>query len=116
MLRLRILLVGLLYLGSFTGCVPASVASRPVALPNGQQGYDIRCNGTHHDVGDCMNEAARACGGPYHVVTQTGEDVGAAAMGMPAGSGTSAVMVRGIHRNLIVECGATAAGQRAGQP
>jgi|HubBroStandDraft_1064217.scaffolds.fasta_scaffold156632_1 hypothetical protein len=81
-----------------TGCV----TERPVALPNGKQGYAIRCPGAARDISDCMNEAARICAGPYQIVTANGEQVGGAVVGTGPGSG---VFVAGIHRTLIVECG-----------
>jgi hypothetical protein len=52
-----------------------------------------------------MNEAARVCVGPYQVVTQNAETTGAVAMATPVGNAASAVVVRGIHRTMIVECG-----------
>jgi hypothetical protein len=81
-----------------TGCV----SSRPVTLPDGTQGISIRCPGAARDIADCMNEAARICGGPYHVYGSDQTDVGGAMA--PAGNG--AVFVRGIHRTMIVSCGA----------
>ena len=79
-----------------SGCVTA----RPVALPNGTQGYAIRCPGAARDISDCMNEAARVCGGKYQILDREGNVVGGAAV--PAGNG--AVWVQGIHRTLIVSC------------
>jgi hypothetical protein len=85
------------------GCV----TSRPVALPNGRQGYAVNCPGARRDIGDCMNEAARACGGgPYQIVTQTGEMVGSAAFANQYGNSASGVSVHAMHRTMIVECGA----------
>ncbi len=80
-----------------SGCVTA----RPVSLPNGTQGYAIRCPGAARDIGDCMNEAARVCGGKYQILDRDGNVVGGAAFA----SGNSAVFVNGIHRTLIVSCG-----------
>lgn len=81
-------------------CVPAHVGARPVALPNGTQGYAIHCNGVRHDISDCMNTAAEVCGGAYQVIDRDGNATGA--VGAPLGNG--AVFVRGVHRTLIVSC------------
>jgi hypothetical protein len=77
----------------------ACVTSRPVALPNGAQGFDINCPGTARDIGDCMNEAARICGGKYQIVDREGNVVGGAAV---SAGNNSAVFVQGIHRTMIV--------------
>lgn len=83
-------------------CVLADcVTERPVALPNGTQGYAIRCPGAARDISDCMNEAAKICAGKYQILDRDGNVVGGAAM--PAGNG--AVWVQGVHRTLIVSCG-----------
>jgi len=71
-----------------------------VSLPDGHQGYTIRCPGAAHDIGDCMNEAGKVCGGPYQIVTANGEAVGGAAVA----AGNSAMFVSAIHRTLVVEC------------
>jgi hypothetical protein len=55
------------------GCV----TSKPVALPNGHQGLAIHCPGAARDISDCMNEAARICGGPYTVISQESESTAA---------------------------------------
>lgn len=81
-----------------SGCV----TSRPVALPNGTQGYAIRCPGAARDISDCMNEAAKVCGGKYQILDREGNVVGGAALA----TGNSAVWVQGVHRTLIVSCGA----------
>ena|ERR1700674_2729736 len=79
----------------------ACVTSRPVALPNGTQGFAIRCPGAARDIGDCMNEAARICGGKYQIVDRDGNIAGGAVV--PTGSG-GAVFVHGVHRTMIVSC------------
>lgn len=89
-------LLGAAMLTGVVGCVTA----RPVALPNGHQGFAIKCPGASRDIGDCMNEAARVCAGPYSIVTVNGETVGGAAVA----TGNGAVFVSGIHRTMIVEC------------
>jgi hypothetical protein len=90
-------LLPLLFLLALSGCITA----RPVALPDGRQGFAIKCLGAARDIGDCMNEAAKVCGGKYQVVTQDGVAGGAlhrSAMG---------AFVQGIHRTLLVGCGPT---------
>jgi hypothetical protein len=83
---------------SIAGCV----TSRPVALPNGTQGVAINCPGAARDIADCMNEAAKVCGGKYQILDREGNVVGGAAVA----SGNSAVFVSGIKRTMIVKCGA----------
>jgi hypothetical protein len=79
-----------------SGCVTA----RPVALPNGTQGYAIQCPGAARDISDCMNKAAEVCGGKYSILDQEGNVVGGTATMV----GNSAIFVQGIHRTLIVSC------------
>src|SRR5580658_4503531 len=81
-----------------SGCV----TERPVALPNGTQGYAIRCPGAARDISDCMNEAAKVCGGKYQILDREGNVVGGAAVA----SGNGAVFVSAIKRTMIVKCGA----------
>jgi hypothetical protein len=88
--------IGLLFLA---GCV----TTKPVALPSGQQGLAINCPGTARDISDCMNEAARVCGGPYKILNQGSESTGGAFI--PVGNG--GVFAAGRKRTLIVSCGAS---------
>jgi hypothetical protein len=90
-------LVALVACAALSACVTA----RPVSLPNGTQGYDIRCPGGARDISDCMNKAAEVCGGKYEILDRDGNVVGGAAV---ATSPNSAVWVQGIHRSLIVSC------------
>jgi hypothetical protein len=71
-----------------------------VALPNGTQGIAVNCPGMARDIGDCMNEAAKVCGGPYQILTQDGLVAGGAVT--PVGNG--AVFAQGVKRTLIVRC------------
>lgn len=80
------------------GCV----TSRPVALPNGTQGLAIRCPGAARDISDCMNKAAEVCGGAYQMLDRDGGVVGGSAVRV----GNGAMFVSGVHRTLIVRCGA----------
>jgi hypothetical protein len=101
--QIRRILIGALAmpgLVALSACV-TPISSRPVVLPDGHLGYDVRCNGARNDIGDCMNEAARVCSGQYHVATQINE----AATSAPAGNNGGAVIVRGSYRSMIVECG-----------
>lgn len=77
------------------------VHATPVSLPDGTQGYAIHCNGAVRDVADCMNEAARICGGKYKIFGEDQNDTG----GAMAPMGNGAVFVRGHHRTLLVTCG-----------
>lgn len=78
-------------------CVP-----KPVTLPDGRQGYSIDCSGLCCDIGDCMNKAAKVCGGPYQILGQDSANSGGAVV--PAGNGS--VFVSGMQRTMIVSCGA----------
>lgn len=103
--RLSIGPLALLGLLGLSACV-TTISSRPVMLPDGHLGYDVRCNGVRNDIGDCMNEAARVCSGQYHVATQINDVRGSgAATPAPAGNGGGAVILRGSQRTMIVECG-----------
>jgi len=104
-MRLSIAPLALLGLLGLSACA-TTISSRPVVLPDGSLGYDVRCNGASNDIGDCMNEAARVCSGQYHVATQINDlQRGGAATPPPAGNGGGAVILRGSHRTMIVECG-----------
>jgi hypothetical protein len=94
-------LAAVIAVGASLLLVAGCISSSTVALPDGHQGYTIRCPGAAHDIGDCMNEAAKICAGPYQIVTANGEAVGGAAIA----AGNSAMFVSAIHRTLIVECG-----------
>jgi hypothetical protein len=83
--------------------VAGCVTSRPVALPNGTQGLAVNCPGAARDIADCMNEAAKVCGGKYQILDREGNVVGGAAI---ATGNNSAVFVNGIKRTMIVKCGA----------
>lgn len=93
---LLVAMLGLLSAAVISGCVTA----RPVALPNGTQGYAIQCPGAARDISDCMNKAAQVCGGKYNILDREGNVVGGAATAW----GNSAIFVQGIHRTLIVSC------------
>jgi hypothetical protein len=93
---MRVVIAGCLVTVALTGCVTA----RPVSLPNGTKGLAINCPGAARDIGDCMNEAARVCGGKYQILDRDGAVVGGAAT--PVGNG--AVFVQGIKRTMIVSC------------
>jgi len=86
----------------FLLCLPltACVTANPVALPSGGNGYAISCPGAARSIADCMNKAAELCHGPYSVVNENAETVGAAIMPV----GRAAMGMAGIHRTLIVEC------------
>jgi len=47
-----------------SGCVTA----KPITMPDGAAGYEIKCPGTARSIGDCMNKAREVCGGNYKVI------------------------------------------------
>lgn len=51
---------------TLAGCV----TSRPVGLPNGAQGLAVDCSQMGADIADCMNYAAKKCGGPYRILAR----------------------------------------------
>lgn len=78
---------------ALAGCI----APKPVTLPDGSQGLAIDCSGTASDWADCMNSAAKACGGPYKVLSQAGESHGGAVV--------SNVYIAAVDRTMLVQCG-----------
>lgn len=84
--------IGIFALLLVSGCV----TSKPVSLPNGSQGLAIDCGGPY-DVSDCMNEAAKKCGGRYTVITPASENSRGL---MPVGG----MLVNAQDRILIVMC------------
>lgn len=60
----------LISLAILAGCA----TSKQVALPDGGQGFAVRCDGLVITVADCMNEAAKKCGGAYTILSR--EDFG----------------------------------------
>ena len=47
-----------------SGCVIA----KPITMPDGAAGYEIKGPGTSQSMGDCMNKAREVCGGNYKVI------------------------------------------------
>lgn len=76
------------------GCVSTP---KPVALPSGESGYAVSCNGTRSDISDCMNKAAEICGGTYEVVNQDSSTTGAVHVG-------NGVYGAAIKRKLVFYC------------
>jgi hypothetical protein len=80
----------LLLFGVFLA-VGGCVTVKPVTLPNGKAGHAITCD----TAAQCMNEAAKLCGGPYQVLhSQTNT-------AMANGYG-------GSETEMVVECGEAA--------
>ncbi|MBU9386604.1 hypothetical protein KTE71_03680 [Burkholderia multivorans] len=73
---------------TLVGCA-ASV--KPVAVPDGTQGYAISCDGSADDWTSCYNAAANACGGKYRIVNTDSSST-------PTGLGPL------VRRSLIVSC------------
>ena len=100
-MRLFVMALGTL---SVAGCV----TTHPVAMPDGSQGIAINCPGTVGDIGNCMNEAAKVCGGPYQLFNQDSGPRGGAFVSNGSGGG---VFVPGNQTTLIVKCGAAPAAK-----
>jgi hypothetical protein len=86
---------------TLSGCV----TSRPVMLSNGTQGFAINCPGAARDIGECMNKAAKACGGEYQMVDRDGSLVGSA---IPPAN--NVFYMGAVHRTLIIKCGGRVEG------
>jgi hypothetical protein len=84
-----------------TALIGGCVSERPIALPNGTDGWAIRCPGAPRNISDCLNEAAKICGGKYQILDRDGSVIGGAAVA----AGNGAVFISGIGRTLIVSCG-----------
>jgi hypothetical protein len=83
----------------------ACVTSRPVMLSNGTQGFAINCPGDAHDIAQCTNKAAQACGGAYQMVDRDGSVVGRA---IPPAN--NVFYMAAVHRTLIIQCGGQGEG------
>ena len=75
--------------------------TKDVALPDGDRGLAINCSGSAMAWSDCMDAAAKKCGGPYTVIDRSGGSGGAVAI--PAG--TSTIIATAVDREMIVKCG-----------
>ena len=78
------------------GC---AATPKVVALPDGSQGYSVACNGNALTISDCMNAAAKHCGGRYTVIAQESGTAG----GIIAPAGNLVIPVS--RRSLIYRCG-----------
>ena len=83
----------------FSIAIAGCVAPKPVSLPDGAKGLAIDCSGTANTWASCMNDAAKACNGPYKVISQDGGSSGGAVVGN--------VLIAAIDRTMIVQCGPT---------
>jgi hypothetical protein len=96
-------LITLFGLLAVCGCV-SSPRHQNIALPDGRQGYAVRCNGNHHGWGDCMNKAADLCdGGPYDVYGQN-QSTGQLAVLTSNQSNLQGYSVPTRHREMIFAC------------
>lgn len=79
------------------GCI----SNKPVALPDGTAGLAIDCSGTAYNWSHCMNKAAKACAGPYQVLSQDGNSPGVIVI-----PGAVPMLMNAINRTMLVKCGA----------
>jgi hypothetical protein len=93
--RLYRLLVATLVL-ALAGCT----STKPIATPDGRQGYTVGCSGSMLSWEDCFERAAELCGGrSYDIFTSVGEQ-GAIVAAEPqhlAGSTTKS-------RSMVIAC------------
>ncbi len=100
-MRMEILALALVGLA---GCIVPTPRVQSVSLPDGRQGYAVRCNGNRQGWADCMNKAGEVCKqGAYDVYTQdasTGQF--SQVTGGPGGLQGYNLPVR--HREMIFAC------------
>jgi hypothetical protein len=70
----------------------------PVALPDGSQGHSVSCDGNASSISDCMNSAAKFCGGRYAIVAQESGNAG----GIIAPTGGLVIPIS--KRSLVFKC------------
>ena len=46
---------------------------KPMATPNGKQGFSVSCDGSADDWATCYNAAATACKGKYSIIDKQSE-------------------------------------------
>jgi len=73
---------------------------KTVALPNGQQGFELDCSGAAYTFDFCKSDAAKACNGPYQIVSE--KSSGPYEPGARSGASMSFV---GTNRYMVVVCG-----------
>jgi len=85
---------------------------KTVALPTGQQGLELDCSGAAYTFEFCKSDAAKACHGPYQIVSE--ETSAPYESGARLGAPMSFV---GSNRRMVVVCGAAPyEGPRHGIP
>lgn len=104
-------LLPLAILGAALPLLAACVSSKPLTLPDGSQGFAVKCDGHFHDMADCMAEAGRMCPTGYDVLDGATESTPFAmsngyasgnAYGAHAGSTSYAGTM--VFRNMMVRC------------
>jgi hypothetical protein len=104
---MRTVWIALFLTATLAGCV----SSRLLTLPDGRQGFAIKCNGHLHDMGDCYAKAGEMCPTGYTVLDGNTETspVGfggsyANANRYGASAGSSSYVGAMVFRSMIVEC------------
>ncbi len=80
------------------GCT-LGISSRPVTLPDMSQGFEVRCDKSRNDWGDCYNKAAEVCPNGYETINSNQAQSGAMI-------GTGYGLYGGISpkRSMIIKC------------
>lgn len=71
-----------------------------VALPDGSQGHAVSCDGNASSISDCMNAAAKFCGGRYTIIAQESGSGG----GIIAPTGNLIIPIS--KRSMVFQCDA----------
>ena len=96
-----------LVLAAAVPLLASCISSRSLTLPDGSQGFAIKCDGHFHDMTDCMAEAGKMCPTGYDVLSGDTDTTpfaagSAYAAGNHAGSTTYAGTM--VFRSMMVRC------------
>jgi len=83
---------------AFAGLSACASGPATVALPDGSQGYAVSCDGNASSISDCMNYAAKFCGGRYAIVAQESGNAG----GIIAPTGGLVIPIS--KRSIVFKC------------
>ena len=84
---------------SLAGLSACASSPTTVALPDGSQGYAVSCDGNASSISDCMNSAAKFCGGRYAIVAQESGNAGG---GIIAPTGGLVIPIS--KRSIVFKC------------
>ncbi len=82
------------------GCVSTA---KPVSLPDGTRGFAVTCDDGTGSVAECMNRAAKVCGGPYQVHGPSASGGQSAAL-VPIGTNGASMFALPGPQTILVSC------------